>query len=172
MENVGSCRYANNLFVYAPGCGKKGEETYEVKISKIDRNPRFYSDYNGIRYIADEMFFKPYLFDDDQEYATLEEFSAATGYEENSVRAPGFAELFQNVPEPTKDTLYEPESGDFRLRRGSGEAGEDRMYKEKVAAQFSSSSRMSHVGLGARTNSRCTAPNTLPLPKNIQLIAH
>ncbi len=117
LENVGSCRYANNLFVYAPGCGKKGEETYAVKISNIDRDPRFYSDYNGIRYIADEMFFKPYLFDD-QEYATLEEFSAATGYEENSVTVPGFAELFQNVPEPTKDTLYEPENVDFRLREG------------------------------------------------------
>ena len=113
-------RFWNNLFVFTPS-RKRGDEKSRIITYKPAR-PGAASDYNGLRVVPEVMKDKPFAMRhrrDIKEYATLEAYSQATGFEEHSILIPGWEELFVGVPEPDGETRYRLEGLDFRLTDGA-----------------------------------------------------
>jgi hypothetical protein len=113
-------RFWNNLFVYTPS-RKRSDEKGRI-ITYKQPEPGAASDYNGLRVVPEVMKEKPFAMRDRRditEYATLEEYAEATGFEKNSILIPGWEELFVDVPEPDGETRYELPGLDFRLKDGS-----------------------------------------------------
>lgn len=115
LGNVGGCRFINNLFVFAPGCARN-DKANMIYMKPLTPQGKF--DFNGYRVVPEVMNDKPFVFDKTKTFATLEEYSAATGQDKHSILIPGFEELFVSVPEPTKGQRYRLEDVDFRLKDG------------------------------------------------------
>ncbi|MFP4380979.1 MAG: hypothetical protein ACLFUS_10815 [Candidatus Sumerlaeia bacterium] len=107
--------FVNNLFVYAPELRRRDEPVTMVQLKPLA--PNCISDYNGFRFYPDHMPGKPYKYGD-QEFATLEEFAAATGQNKHSILIPGYEELFVSVPEPNGEHSYNFFDFDFNLKDG------------------------------------------------------
>ncbi len=112
----GKLTFLNNLFVYAPGRRRRDEPVRMIHLK--DPAPACVSNYNGFRFYPEHMPGKPYVFDK-KEYASLDEFAAATGHNKNSILIPGYEELFVKVPEPDGEPNYKFEELDFRLKPGT-----------------------------------------------------
>ncbi len=116
----GNLRFWNNLFVFTPS-RKRGDDKARI-ITYKQPEPGAASDYNGLRLVPEVMKEKPFAMRhgrDITEYATLQEYSEATGFEKHSILIPGWEELFVSVPEPDGGTRYRLEGLDFRLRDGA-----------------------------------------------------
>jgi len=100
--------------------GVEGEAVQIVVFTtRREPQPGALSDYNGFRLVPEVMQDKPFVFEQDQQFATLTEYAKASGMETHSILVPGYEGLFVNVPEPREDELYRLEGLDFRLKPGS-----------------------------------------------------
>jgi len=112
-------RYWNNLFVYTPS-RRRDEENAMITYKRGE--PGAVSDYNGLRLVPAVMSDRPFALLDGRditEYATLEDYTGATGFEKNSILIPGWEDLFVNAPEPDGETRYRLPGLDFRLQDGA-----------------------------------------------------
>ncbi len=111
--------YYNNVFLPFEGQFRKGDIGKALLIHLSAPAPQNSSDYNAYHMLPDIFAGKPFGVGRKETWATLEEYSAATGFAGHSIILQDGYGMYRNAPRPEKGKLLKPKDCDFGLKEGA-----------------------------------------------------